>query len=154
MTSPDPAQSDDETGTTTPTPQPVAPTEGASQRIDKWLWYARFFKTRSKASTFVNGGNVRVSRGDNANRIEKAATPVQAGDVLSFMIGQRVRIIEIAACGTRRGPAPEAQTLYHDRSPPPPPRAPKQPPAGERDAGQGRPTKKERRAMDAFRRNP
>ncbi|MEO1151156.1 MAG: hypothetical protein AAFW83_09235 [Pseudomonadota bacterium] len=70
------------------------------------------------------------------------------------MIGQRVRIIEIAACGTRRGPAPEAQTLYLDRSPPPPPRAPKQSQSGERSAGLGRPTKKERRAMEAFRRNP
>ncbi|MEL6111503.1 MAG: RNA-binding S4 domain-containing protein [Pseudomonadota bacterium] len=132
--------------------QPSGPTP--SQRIDKWLWYARFFKTRSKASTFVNGGHVRVSRGENANRIEKASALIQVGDVLSFMIGQRVRIIEIAACGTRRGPAPEAQTLYLDRSPPPPPRAPKQSQSGERSVGLGRPTKKERRAMEAFRRNP
>ncbi len=120
--------------------------EGAI-RIDKWLWFARFFKTRTLAQGFVASGKVRL----NEVRIEKPSETVKPGDVLTFVRGPHVRVIEVAACGTRRGPATEAVTLYKDLSPPPErreldPDAPA--PTGRRDAGAGRPTKRERRAID------
>lgn len=112
----------------------------ATQRIDKWLWQARFFKTRGLAAKLVTGGHCRV----NGTHVTKASFSVGAGDVLTFPQGRAVRVVEIAALGHRRGPAPEAQALYVDRSPPPPPRPPRNP-AFE---GKGRPTKKDRRAID------
>ncbi len=104
-------------------------------RIDKWLWYARFFKTRGLATKIVNGGHVRV----NSNRIGKASHSVSAGDTLTFPQGNRIRVARILAVGTRRGPAPEAQALYEDLSPPSPPKEVEKPRVG------ARPTKKERR---------
>ncbi|MEL7114873.1 MAG: RNA-binding S4 domain-containing protein [Pseudomonadota bacterium] len=87
-------------------------------RIDKWLWYARFFKTRSLAAKLVTGGHVRV----NSTRVSKASAAVGPGDVLTFPQGSRIRVVELVETGTRRGPAPEAQTLYTDLSPPPEPK--------------------------------
>ena len=87
-------------------------------RLDKWLWFARFFKTRSLSAARVAAGDVRV----NGERVTKRATTIQAGDVLTFAIGDNVRVIEVIAIGTRRGPAPEAQALYNDMSPEPAPR--------------------------------
>jgi ribosome-associated heat shock protein Hsp15 len=110
--------------------------------LDKWLWQARFFKTRSLATKLVAAGHVRV----NAERVSKPATAVGAGDVLTFAQGRVVRVIRIAALATRRGPAPEAQALYHDISPPPP--GPPPPRTGPR------PTKKARRDMDVARDRP
>lgn len=112
-------------------------------RLDKWLWFARFFKTRSLAATRVAAGDVRV----NGERVTKRATTITPGDVLTFSQGRAVRIIEVTALGTRRGPAPEAQTLYTDMSPPIPP---KETPVPEnpRFEGKGRPTKKDRRQAD------
>lgn len=109
--------------------------------MDKWLWQARFFKTRSLATKLVSEGQVRV----NANRVSKPATPVGAGDVLTFAQGARVRVIRIVALGIRRGPAPEAQTLYEDMTPPPEPGTPDAVRSGPR------PTKRDRRALDALR---
>ena len=120
-----------------------------TQRIDKWLWYARFFKTRSLAAKFVTSGKVRVTSGDDTIRVTKAAHAVHIDDVLTFPKGHHVRVIKVLDPGKRRGPAPEAQALYEDLSPPQP-RSKKQQvakPAG-RDKGAGRPTKKERRAID------
>ncbi|MEO0765450.1 MAG: RNA-binding S4 domain-containing protein [Pseudomonadota bacterium] len=115
-------------------------------RLDKWLWFARFFKTRSLSAARVAAGDVRV----NGERVTKRATTVQAGDVLTFAIGQNVRIIEVVAIGTRRGPAPEAQTLYNDMSPEP---APRETPVPENPKfeGKGRPTKRARRQGDLSR---
>ncbi|PQA88904.1 RNA-binding S4 domain-containing protein [Hyphococcus luteus] len=90
------------------------------QRLDKWLWQARFFKTRTIAAKFVSDGNVRVSRGDATARLDKPSASVRPGDVIVFTRNERLRIIHILACAERRGPASEAQTLYEDRSPPPP----------------------------------
>jgi ribosome-associated heat shock protein Hsp15 len=84
-------------------------------RLDKWLWHARFFKTRSLAVKFVTAGGVRL----NGAKIAKPAIAVGAGDGLAFEVGDRDRVVKITAIGTRRGPAPEAQTLYEDHSPPP-----------------------------------
>ena len=115
-------------------------------RIDKWLWHARFFKTRTLAQGFVTGGNVRV----NKQRIEKANHSVKPGDVLTFVKGPQVRGIEIVALATRRGPASEAQALYNDLSPPTPRKNdPDRPaPVAQRERGAGRPTKRERRETD------
>jgi len=86
----------------------------AKIRLDKWLWHARFFKTRTLAAKVVSGGHVRV----NANKVSKPSTAVLAGTVLTFPQGNQIRVIKIVELGTRRGPASEAQTLYEDLSPP------------------------------------
>ncbi|SHH76538.1 RNA-binding S4 domain-containing protein [Marivita hallyeonensis] len=109
-------------------------------RIDKWLWHARFFKTRSLAAKIVSGGKLRV----NGQPISKPAYSVCAGDVLTFPQAKEVRVIKIVAMGVRRGPAPEAQLLYDDLDPPKPREAAPQVP---RFDGKGRPTKKDRRAL-------
>ncbi len=109
-------------------------------RLDKWLWHARFFKTRTLAAKQVNGGHVRV----NGEKAAKASHAVGAGDTLTFAQGRIIRVVEIAALGTRRGPAPEAQALYVDHTPPSEPKA-KGPGA---DRVGGRPTKKDRRDLD------
>jgi len=114
---------------------------GQTIRLDKWLWYARFFKTRSLSAKQVSGGHVRV----NAERITKPAFVVRAGDTLTFAQGNAIRVVEIVAPGQRRGPAPEAATLYLDKSPPKPD---VDLAAVEKTPGAGRPTKKDRRAID------
>ena len=112
-------------------------------RLDKWLWYARFFKTRSLATKLVTGGHVRV----NAQRVSKASASVRPGDVLTFPKDHDIRVIRILAVGERRGPAPEAQALYNDLDPPKP-RDKLAEPHTPRFEGKGRPTKKDRRKMD------
>ena len=109
-------------------------------RLDKWLFFARFFKTRSLAAKIVADGGVRV----NGQRVSKPSASVRVGDTLTFAQGRSVRVVMVRAQGERRGPAPEAQTLYEDRSPPPTPTDPTAPQA---EPG-GRPTKKARRALD------
>ncbi|TVP73664.1 MAG: RNA-binding S4 domain-containing protein [Rhodobacteraceae bacterium] len=87
-------------------------------RLDKWLWQARFVKSRSLAAKLVEGTGVRV----NGTRIAKPAYGVGVGDVLTFALGAHVRVARIIALGNRRGPASEARLLYEDLSPPEPPR--------------------------------
>ncbi|APE44065.1 RNA-binding protein S4 [Sulfitobacter alexandrii] len=112
-------------------------------RIDKWLWHARFFKTRSLAATRVGDGAVRI----NGTAARKRASMVGPGDVLTFSVGDRVRVIRIEALGTRRGPAPEAEALYTDLSPPAAEIRDRMPENPSYD-GKGRPTKKDRRKLD------
>ncbi|WP_299782628.1 RNA-binding S4 domain-containing protein [uncultured Roseobacter sp.] len=112
-------------------------------RLDKWLWHARFFKTRSLAATRVAAGDVRV----NGVRTEKRSQMVGPEDVLTFAQGDHVRVIRILAIGVRRGPAPEAQTLYIDLSPPEP-RSKETAPENPGFEGKGRPTKRDRRILD------
>ena len=114
-------------------------------RLDKWLWFARFFKTRSLSAARVAAGDVRV----NGVRVTKRATTISPGDVLTFAIGDHVRVIEVVALGARRGPAPEAQALYNDQSLPRPVRAPDTTGANPKYDKGGRPTKKDRRDMDS-----
>ena len=114
----------------------------ASLRLDKWLWFARFFKSRSQASKFCADGRVRVS----GSVVRKAHHPVRDGDVLTFVLGKRVRVVRVIALGTRRGPAPEARALYEDLSPVPEPKG-KGPRVAARERGAGRPTKADRRAI-------
>lgn len=120
-------------------------------RIDKWLYFARFFKTRTLASAYASTGHVRLSRAGRVERIHKPKTLVHPGDTLTFMKGERVFVVEIIACGARRGPAKEAFNLYIDHSPPPPPKPDEPPKDAVRQAGAGRPTKKDRRALEKIR---
>lgn len=115
-------------------------------RLDKWLWYARFFKTRSLAAATVAGGQVRV----NGTPTSKRSVTVGPGDVLTFPKDDHIRVIQVDACGTRRGPAPEAQALYTDLSPPEP-RTRDARPENPGFDGKGRPTKRDRRQLDLSR---
>lgn len=76
-------------------------------RVDKWLWCARFFKTRSLAAQAVSGGKVHI----NGERV-KPAHVVRIGDRISLMISGVVGEFEVLGLPARRGPAPEAQTAY------------------------------------------
>ena len=82
-------------------------------RLDTWLWYARFYKSRSLSSKAILSGIVRV----NSNKIIKPASKVKINDVLTINHVNTVRIIQIQSIGSRRGPASEAQALYNDLSP-------------------------------------
>lgn len=124
----------------------------AALRLDKWLWFARFCKSRSLAARLCESGGMRV----NKVIVRKAHQAVRVGDVLTFPQGPHIRVVAIKALGQRRGPAPEAALLYDDLAPPPVrtgPREPGQPDsaAAGRAPGAGRPTKAERRAIDRLR---
>lgn len=117
-------------------------------RLDKWLWQARFFKSRSLAAGVVTAGKVRV----DGTLVSKPARAVGAGHTLTFVKERETKVIKIVACGTRRGPAPEAQALYEDLTPAKP--APKVGETVARNAeyeGKGRPTKRNRRNLMAQR---
>jgi ribosome-associated heat shock protein Hsp15 len=87
-----------------------------SLRIDKWLWFARFFKTRSLAAAVVSEGEVLM----NGVVVGKTSALVRVGDELIFPTGKRRRRVTVLCLGERRGPAPEAQALYREEEPPPP----------------------------------
>ncbi|MCH1469372.1 MAG: RNA-binding S4 domain-containing protein [Planktomarina sp.] len=110
-------------------------------RIDKWLWQARFFKTRSLAAKLVQSGKLRL----NGDLISKPSRMVSEGDVLTFPKALDTRVIEVRALGTRRGPAPEAQGLYRDLAPPEP-----KPAFTASPKAAHRPTARERRAIQKF----
>jgi ribosome-associated heat shock protein Hsp15 len=121
---------------------------GGGQRIDRWLWYTRLLKSRTLAAALVTSGKLRV----NGERAAKASRLVRPNDVLTFPLGSHIRVIKVLKPGTRRGPAPEAQTLYEDLDPPRPRAESEGPKSGPvREAGSGRPTKKDRRQTDALR---
>ncbi len=116
-------------------------------RIDKWLWHARFFKSRSLAASHCRAKKVRL----NGNHCGKASVMVTIGDILTFPKAGDVKVVEILALGVRRGPATEAALLYKDLTPE------KETPGDQKSAdalnpsrekGMGRPTKTERRALD------
>lgn len=124
--------------------------QAGRQRLDKWLWIARFAKTRSLAQQLIVGGKVRV----NKVRVIKPSFEVKAADVLTMSLGPRLRLIEVVRFGDRRGAAQDAQLLYTDLAPP---RAPGNGAAQESEnklavakrlPGSGRPTKRDRRQID------
>lgn len=122
----------------------AAPGQGpaASLRLDKWLWFARFFKSRTTAAEFCTAGKIRLSH----QIVTKAHQPVRPGDVLTFPLANQVRVIRVKALASRRGPFAEACRLYEDLA------LPERKGAGPsriavREHGAGRPTKKERRSM-------
>jgi ribosome-associated heat shock protein Hsp15 len=80
------------------------------QRIDKWLWFARFARTRSLAQKLVTSGHVRI----NKRKIGNAAASVAVGDVLTIAAAGTVRVVRVAAFAERRAGAPEARLLYQD----------------------------------------
>lgn len=88
----------------------VDPNASARLRLDKWLWQARFFKSRGLAAETIEAGFVRV----NGTRVSRPGRDVSEGDTLTFPQGSRIRIVRILALGQRRGPATEAQALYLD----------------------------------------
>ncbi len=117
-------------------------------RIDKWLWYARFFKTRSLAAKTVQVRKVRI----NGAVATKASVDVRPDDVLTFPQGREIRVVRVSACGARRGPASEAATLYEDLSPLEPRRDETSPALRNARTGRigARPTKAQRRALDQW----
>jgi ribosome-associated heat shock protein Hsp15 len=88
----------------------VDPNAAAKLRLDKWLWQARFFKSRGLAAEVVAAGHVRV----NGTPVSRPGRDITPGDVLTFPQGNRIRVVRIHALGLRRGPATEAQGLYTD----------------------------------------
>jgi ribosome-associated heat shock protein Hsp15 len=115
-------------------------------RVDSWLWAVRMTPTRSVATDACRGGHVRVN-GSPA----KAATPVRVGDRVEARLAGRPRVLEVVRLLDKRVGAPVAVECYVDHSPPPPPRA-EAPPTFRRERGTGRPTKRDRRQIDRFRR--
>lgn len=115
-----------------------------TMRADKWLWFARFFKTRALASQLIASGHLRV----NGSKSAKPARAIGPGDVLTFPQARRIRVVKVLALATRRGPACEAQALYEDLSP----AAPAAPSSPGFD-GKGRPGGKDRRNRREFERS-
>lgn len=117
---------------------------GESVRVDKWLLAARVFKTRSLSQDACAGGKVSV----NDNKAS-AHRPVRVGDRVKIQGPRGLRDLIVVGLAERRLPAPQAQELYEDKSPPPEPRPA---PPDLRERGSGRPSKRDRRTMDRFRR--
>lgn len=82
------------------------------QRLDKWLWFARFARTRSLAARLVEDGHVRV----NGQRVETPAKGLVPGDVVTVAAAHGTTVLRVLAAGERRGPAPEARRLYEPLS--------------------------------------
>jgi ribosome-associated heat shock protein Hsp15 len=115
-------------------------------RLDKWLWAARFYKSRSLAQTACDGGKVDVN-----GQAAKPSRAIRVGDRIEVTLGEWRRLLVVQALDDRRGPAVTARALYEDLSSPPPPRAQRLLPAVQRMRGLGRPTKRERRLHDRVR---
>ena len=124
--------------------------EGDKVRLDKWLWAARFYKTRSMAAEAIDGGKVYVG-GDRVKR----SKDVRVGDTIRVRLGPYEHLVVVRALSERRGPAPEARMLYEE--------TPESAAARDKLRDQlrllpaafipanARPTKKDRRAMRRFR---
>ena len=130
----------------------VTPTEDSALRLDKWLWAARFFKTRVLAAGAVAGGKVKV----NGARV-KAARIVHPGDALSIHIGPHEYLVRVRALSARRGPAAQAALLYEETESS---KLARQELATRLYAearyvapAEGRPSKKERRQVIAFKKS-
>lgn len=111
-------------------------------RVDRWLWAVRLTKTRADAAAACRGGHVRVN-----NAPAKPATPVRIGDTVRTRVYDIARVVEVAQVIEKRVGAPVAVTCYVDHTPPPS----ATPAIAVRDRGAGRPTKRDRRQIDALR---
>ena len=148
-----------------------------SQRLDKWLWFARVVKTRTLAAGLVQDGKVRLNR----SRVTKPSQLVKAGDVITISVHGSVRVLRVLEGGARRGPATEAAGLFEEIAPVTRvnPSGVRQRDSGQTDSGRtrsgqadalvgtsdvdgdaggppafvagGRPTKKDRRILDRLR---
>jgi len=87
-----------------------APIQAATRRLDQWLWFARFAKTRSLAARLCSGGAVSI----NGTKVKKPGHAVRPGDLVGVRQGQWRRSVRIVDLGQRRGPAPEARGLYDE----------------------------------------
>ncbi|MFF9276355.1 RNA-binding S4 domain-containing protein [Streptomyces griseosporeus] len=123
----------------------AAPANGESVRIDSWIWSVRLVKTRSLGAAACKGGHVRV----NGERV-KPAHSVRIGDEVRLRNEGRERVVVVKRLIRKRVGAPVAAQCYIDNSPPPPPREAVAP-AGIRDRGAGRPTKRDRRELERLR---
>ncbi|MFG2731699.1 RNA-binding S4 domain-containing protein [Streptomyces canus] len=123
----------------------AGPQNGESVRIDSWIWSVRLVKTRSAGATACRGGHVHV----NGERV-KPAHSLRVGDEVRVRQEGRERIVIVRRLIRKRVGAPVAVQCYVDNSPPPPPRTAVAP-AGIRDRGTGRPTKRDRRELERLR---
>ncbi|NUP35552.1 MAG: RNA-binding S4 domain-containing protein [Streptomyces sp.] len=123
----------------------AGPAGGESVRIDSWIWAVRLIKTRSLGATACKGGHVRVN-GQNV----KPSHIVRIGDEVRLRHEGRERVVIVTRLIRKRVGAPVAVACYVDNSPPPPPREAFAP-AGIRDRGAGRPTKRDRRELERLR---
>jgi ribosome-associated heat shock protein Hsp15 len=112
--------------------------------VDRWLWAVRLTKTRPDAAAACRAGHVRVN-----DRPAKPATTVAPGDEIRARVHDVTRIVEVVKVIQRRVGAADAATCFIDRTPAPTPEAAI--PVARRERGAGRPTKRERRVLDAFR---
>jgi ribosome-associated heat shock protein Hsp15 len=88
-----------------------------AQRIDKWLWYARFFRAREQAAAYIEDGRMRLAHpGGPAQRVAKPSQLLRPGDILTFALGPTVHVVRVEAAGQRRGPPADARRLYTDLS--------------------------------------
>ncbi len=122
----------------------------ASIRLDKWLWFARFCKSRALAQKVIERGQISINGGDT----RKPSANVRIGDTVVAVLGPVKRTVIVKDVGERRGPAPEAKELYDEPAPPQrlhrDDHGVKKGPLLVRAKGTGRPTKKDRRAIDKF----
>jgi ribosome-associated heat shock protein Hsp15 len=122
--------------------EPTGPHAAGTQRLDKWLWFARIVKSRTLAAEVIGQGKVRLNR----TRVVKPSQTVRRGDVLTIALRGRVQVLKVAAPGIRRGPPPEARQLYEELSSPK--REVEDGASAQRLPGTGRPTKRDRREID------
>ncbi|MEV2195337.1 RNA-binding S4 domain-containing protein [Streptomyces phaeochromogenes] len=123
----------------------AAPSTGETVRVDSWIWSVRLVKTRSMGATACRGGHVRV----NGERVKPAHT-VRVGDEVRLRHDGRERVVVVKRVIRKRVGAAVAAECLVDNSPPPPPREAVAP-AGIRDRGAGRPTKRDRRELERLR---
>ncbi|MEU6216032.1 RNA-binding S4 domain-containing protein [Streptomyces sp. NPDC047022] len=142
---PDTGAADAKTAAAVAAAAAAGPSTGESVRIDSWIWSVRLVKTRSVGATACRGGHVRV----NGERV-KPAYAVRVGDEVRLRHEGRERIVVVKRLIRKRVGAPVAVQCYIDNSPPPPPREAVAP-AGLRDRGAGRPTKRDRRELERLR---
>lgn len=92
----------------------AAPRDGiTSQRLDKWLWFARLAKTRTQAASLVSDGRIRVNR----ERVDKPGMTVKAGDVVTASVHRNIRVLKVVGFVERRGPAAEASLIFEELTP-------------------------------------
>jgi ribosome-associated heat shock protein Hsp15 len=114
----------------------------ADLRVDKWLWAARFFKSRSLAAAACDGGKVDVN-----GQAVKPAKAIRPGDLIEVTQRDGKRIARVVALSDKRGSGTQAALLFEDLTPPRPRESRRAPPVY-RPPGAGRPTKRERRLLD------
>ncbi|MGV9342540.1 RNA-binding S4 domain-containing protein [Streptomyces sp. NPDC003688] len=141
----DSAAPDPKTSVAVAAAKAAGPATGETVRIDSWIWAVRLVKTRSLGATACRGGHVHV----NGDRV-KPAHSVRVGDEVRLRHEGRERIVIVKRLIRKRVGAPVAAECYVDNSPPPPPREAVAP-AGVRDRGAGRPTKRDRRELERLR---